>query len=159
MKKERTKVSLSELIDEFVNGDPNADTRDIAEKVLARLMRDRDSAMQFLLPLVAHAITTRWRIAMLRTERASVLEPGPADPTADRQAFLAERFYVPDVGFVTWEEATVAHHEARIEFLSKKIVGLEQTVARHQEAIELIQAAGRAKNLRDVYTRKQRKAS
>lgn len=153
-------VSLHDLIEEFVGDDDEPDAHHVARMVLARLVQDQETAVRLLTPLVTAAVTNRWRIATARVEKVSALVSGPiADPMADRQAFLAERFYVPDVGLVTWEEATVAHHEARIAFLSKQIDGMVQTVTRHQEAVSLIRGTRRAKNLRDVYQRQARQAS
>lgn len=51
---------------------------------------------------------------------------------------------------VLWGEATVADHEARIEYLTKHVTGLQRTIGRHEEAVALIRSKRRAKCLNDL---------
>lgn len=122
----------------------------LAMAVLEDLMNDREALDAVVLPALRHEIRRYLRVLTLQTEKDSIVGKPPADPAADRMAFLNERFFVPGIGFITWAEATVAHHEARIAYLNTKIYGIQETANRHLEAIKQIEAAG-AKTLGEVH--------
>lgn len=60
----------------------------------------------------------------------------------DFRALLLQRFALGDGTVVTWERALVEQHEMRIAMLERMSVGIAQTIARHRQAIELIQEGG-----------------
>lgn len=68
-----------------------------------------------------------------------------------RAELLASSFAVDGKrGRVLWGEATVADHEARIAYLTTKLVGLRTTISKHEEAVALIKSKRRAKCLNDL---------
>lgn len=62
-------------------------------------------------------------------------------PEIDRDDYLSHRFYNGD-RYVLWGDATVDDHRGRIDFLSKLRNGIDETIERHQEAIDLLVATG-----------------
>ena len=63
------------------------------------------------------------------------------DPVAARRRALAVAFF-NGKDFVEWGAATVQDHEGRIAYLSRRRDGITATIARHREAIEMIESAG-----------------
>lgn len=66
----------------------------------------------------------------------------PVDPTAARSDFMDKTFTPGDGRRVLWGEATIKDHEMRIDFLAKHRDGIDTTIQRHREAIELLKASG-----------------
>ena len=64
------------------------------------------------------------------------------DPTAERAQLMEQTFSLGDGRRVLWGEATIADHEARIDFLSKKRDGLDDTIQRHRGVVEQLRATG-----------------
>ena len=147
---------FEEEADKYYKAGDEPDLDEIAERIIGRLQnRPKAQLIEAMKPPVRYYLTTLLRARVSYAERNSPLEHmTPADPTADRMAFLSERFYVPNIGFVTWAQATIDHHLLRIEFLQKKIDGLEMTINRHHEAITLIEGA-KVQNLGQVYKPKK----
>ena len=146
-------MSLSEYLERhIVEGDEDLDQ--VASAILEELVTDPDTLYELLLPVLRGYITHYMRVLTLRSEQESLLSDRPtANPTADRMAFLQERFYCgPSIGHVSWAEATIAHHEARIAYQNSKVTGFMEDIARHQEAIKQIKEAG-VRNLGEVYKR------
>ena len=65
-----------------------------------------------------------------------------SDPTGERAALMAESFALGDGRRVLWGEATIADHEARIAMLTKLRGGIDATIERHRQTIELLRTAG-----------------
>jgi hypothetical protein len=148
-------MGLHELIEEHVDsldGDPEL----LAVAIFEEILSDPELLQEIVLPALRAAIRNRLRMLALTAERSSILDAKPgADPAADRLAFLAEKFFVPGVGFVTWAEASIEHHEARIAYLQSKVAGLIDTQERHQRAIIEIKKAG-VKNLGEIHGKRRR---
>lgn len=66
----------------------------------------------------------------------------PVDPVSERQKLLGQSFYTLEYGRVTWGEARVEHHKARVEYLRMQVEGIEDTIDRHRRAVELITLSG-----------------
>lgn len=62
------------------------------------------------------------------------------DDTTDRKAWLAARFTVGGGRWVTWGDATIADHEARIQFLDRYRSGIDRTIGRHSAAVDLLKS-------------------
>lgn len=67
---------------------------------------------------------------------------GSAGSSGDRTSYLSERFATGDGRYVRWGEATVADHTMRVEMLAKLRGGIDATIGRHLEAIELLNTTG-----------------
>lgn len=65
----------------------------------------------------------------------------PVNPTARRSQFLQSTFALPDGRRVTWGEATIQDHEARIAYLSKQQKGIGETIGLHRSVINEIKTA------------------
>lgn len=146
-------MTLSEIIDQyFIDERENID--DVTAEIMQELLKQPDLLVALLHPVLKARIHQHLRIRALNAERDSDLGTSPSvDPTADRNAFLQERFYVPGVGFVTWGAATIAHHQARIDYLMVKVAGIEETAQRHEAAIAEIKKA-KATNLNGARKKK-----
>lgn len=74
------------------------------------------------------------------------------DVSGDKRfAFLRDAFALPDGTFVTWGEATVLDHEARVAMLHKLRDGIERTISKHQSVMaQLVQSKVRCLN--DLYS-------
>jgi hypothetical protein len=152
-------MGLGELIEKHsTTGNEDADY--LTQAIFDDVLRDVDLLNSIVMPALRSAIVHYLRMQALHAEKDSLLDAKPsANPTADRLAFLNERFFVPTIGFVTWAEATVEHHRMRISYLTDKAQGILDTAARHEEAIHQIEAAG-VKNLGQVHKPpRRRKAS
>lgn len=65
----------------------------------------------------------------------------PVVAGSSRSDYLAERFYTGS-RYVTWGEATVEDHQARIVYLETLVAGTRRTIDRHREAVASITEAG-----------------
>lgn len=148
-------MGLAELIEEHVT-ETDGDAELLAMLIFEQIMNDAELLQEVVMPALRHEIRSRLRMLAAAIERDSVLSNAPtANPDADRLAFLAERFYAPPYGFVTWGEATIEQHEARIDYLNKKVNGLVDTISRHDKAIQEIRGAG-VKTLGDIHGKRRR---
>lgn len=142
-------MGLSELILQYESEDPE----ELALAILQDVLNSEDLILEIVVPALRSAIITALRNMAREAEEHSYLSNKPtADPTADRMAFLAEKFYVPGVGFVSWAEATVDHHQMRIDYLNRKVNGLIDTITRHDKAIQEIRKA-KVKNLGELHAK------
>lgn len=150
-------MTLSELMDQFLGDREEEELTAVAEQMLNHLLKNRDLLVELLTPVLRSELHNRLRYRTRQTERNSFLSRKQADPMADRNAFLLERFYVPKVGFVTWADATVDDHRVRIEYLTEKILGITETVERHETAIKQI-TASHVKCLGEFYAQAMRES-
>lgn len=63
-------------------------------------------------------------------------------PSASMRELFNERFSLGSGEVVTWGKATVDQHKLRIEMLGKIRAGIDETIARHREAIRMIESNG-----------------
>lgn len=68
---------------------------------------------------------------------------------SDRQKLLDEGAFLPDGSWVCWGDMTPADHRARANYLRTMAGGYLRTAEKHDEAAEIIEAAG-VECLRDV---------
>ncbi|MCU4183993.1 hypothetical protein K6U06_06450 [Acidiferrimicrobium sp. IK] len=138
------------------HADPFTTDQEIAQAVLADLGGVSRRAAEALLPLVSNAVCTcRRQLAAaaearaFRSERVAsrsgrevVVSAGGYEPdiTALRQV-LAVSFKVAGET-VLWGAATLAQHRDRITEQRARADGIEQDIARHEQAIALIERAG-----------------
>lgn len=66
-------------------------------------------------------------------------------PSVSMRELFNERFSLGGGEVVTWGQATVAQHALRIEMLGKIRAGIDETIARHREAIRMIESHGVAR--------------
>lgn len=145
-------MGLQELIDQHNTDDAD----ELALLIFEEVMQDQELIEQIVMPALRAAVSHHLRMAALNNEKAGLMSGKPtADPNADRLAFLADKFYAPPYGLVTWGEATVEMHQARIDYLNKKVNGLVDTITRHDKAIQEIKDAG-AKNLGEIHGKRRR---
>lgn len=116
-----------------------AEDLDETAEAIVKALRLRPSQAEVLMPLVRDECRRAWRHSATGVER---LGGRRSDPALERKLFLSERFAVGDGRYVTWGEATVADHEARIAMLEALRNGIAESIGRHQRAIEEIAAAG-----------------
>lgn len=120
--------------------------QEVARFVLAEL-GVRGKASDLLVPLVAQETNwvrrIEWRAVEKRAARDLRSALGPTvDVSGARAELLASSFPLGDGRWVTWGEATIADHEARIDFLAKQRDGIVATIGRHADAIDTIKEAG-----------------
>lgn len=134
---------------------PHEDPEVLAERALLKLRKVQiiplvAEHLARLQRLIAHENEVRAFTEVFRRNRGAVAMPMIV-PTNDlfRDLFL-QRFSVGDGREVTWGDATVEDHEARIAFLELQARGLMDTVERHRASIALITAAG-ATCLKEAY--------
>lgn len=145
-------MGLQELIDQHNTDDAD----ELARLIFEEVMSDEELIEQIVMPALRSAVVHHMRLAALNNEKAGLMSGKPtADPTADRLAFLADKFYAPPFGLVTWGEATIEMHQARIDYLNKKVNGLMDTITRHDTAIQDIKMAG-VKNLSEIHGKRRR---
>lgn len=119
--------------------------RTVEEVELARGLLATLSAtgqLDLLLPVLADEVRRVRRAHVLRVERASF---GTDSKVAEGGwlRLLPEGFANPRTGrWITWGNATVEDHEARIGWLTGQIDALGQDVDRHQRAIKVIREHG-----------------
>ena len=115
-----------------------------AEEALGDLGRLSQRARGLLLPILSEAVLMVRRADTRQVERATpVRAVWEGETSVERRRLrLEQTFPLPDGRRVSWLEATVADHLARIEYLRLHIAGVERTIAEHEDAIELIQRLG-----------------
>ena len=137
--------AIYERIRRHLTDDPEADDTTIAGRIMEELrVPARPTAV--LLPVVAASVRLQRRGGTRSSERKAF---GPAqdlesceDRVLARKHLMSTAFPVEQGRFVSWADATVAEHEARIEFLTKLAGGIHATIDRHREAIRLITDGG-----------------
>lgn len=131
--------TLRDLIRE-ADTDPTAEEVELARTLIEALR----SSGQFdlLLPVLADEIRRVRRAHVLRVERATFGPTGGEAAEGGWLRLLPEGFVLPDGRWVTWGEATVEDHEARIGWLTGQMEALGQDVDRHRQAIKVIRQHG-----------------
>ena len=130
---------MSDWLDSFVD---IADNRKAAEAALDDLRLHGQRTRRLLAPILAEALLIRRRSQTRSIERTVPLDSlADRSRVADRRRLLDEHFTVGD-RYVSWGDATIADHEARIAYLRRYIAGLNDTIERHYQAITMIRAAG-----------------
>lgn len=66
----------------------------------------------------------------------------PADPIADRRAYLTKYIRIPGQVDVLWSEATVEQLQVRITYFERRIAGHQRSIDIMKEAIRRIEEAG-----------------
>lgn len=147
-------MKLHEAIEEVIESTPTAAPGDLAQRVLRLVSKDD------LEPLLVEHLTRIQRDRTRETERMTfrklidreftepikmtAVDDEPASLTLSRLA--KERFALSDGTVVDWLKATTDDHLARISYLrsiqARYNQGVNDTVRRHERAIEVIEAAG-----------------
>lgn len=160
-------LSAQELARTFAAHDPSATPDQVALRAISSLgdMAARLIAIELLAREVAQirrgevrvieraatsvAVVRATTRAEARRERVEALTSVVIGVRLDlSRRFLASTFVVNGER-VTWGQATVAQHATRIDRLATQAAGLQDTVARHQEAIRLIEER-HARSLADL---------
>lgn len=131
--------SLRDLIRE-VDTDRTVTDADLARSLIETL-RTRGQ-VDLLLPILTDEIRRVRRHRVLRIERETFGREGGQPAEGGWLRLLPESFALPDGRLVTWGDATVEDHEARLEWLRGQIHALTQDVDRHEQAIKVIREHG-----------------
>ena len=119
--------------------DPDAITASVVAEVLAS-----DNPAALLRPVVSWYTTGHLRSLVRALERHVDLRPSTVEwtnpATEARDRLLKEAVWVPGIGRVPWGKLTIEHHERVIDHYRITIYGYQQTVAKHEEAIQIIKA-------------------
>jgi hypothetical protein len=125
----------------------NRDERDveiITEKVLAAVMQSDDLAGA-LRPLVSNEVRNEMRRLVRSLERKVDLRPSTGEwvnPAMEaRDKLLRESVWVPGPGggHVAWGKLTIQQHQAVIRHYQIASAGFQMGIAKHMEAIQIIQ--------------------
>lgn len=144
--------TLHEIIRQELATHNDANDYDIA--VTIREQMTEDDMLRLLVAEVGHIR----RLRSLSIERKA-FEHSSSTPTTDNMTtqlrrttnistllqfapLYDERFVTARGVWVTWGQATIDDHRARIALLNKQITGIQQTVTQHETAIELIRTQG-----------------
>lgn len=128
--------ALAEVIDRQQTGEPDA----TAAAVFAAL-KCPDKWRDIFYGVVRDECRRRYRTAVHALEGQSSPDTHSSSALGARAAYLAERFY-NGTEYVEWGAATVEDHLARIAYLTTLRDGIDNTIARHEEAITRIASAG-----------------
>lgn len=118
-----------------VDGDPGA-----TALAICKALKLTNSQRELLIVLIEDYCEQMERRRVRSVEFNGPAGKRVADPTGDRAAYLSERFSLGDGTMVRWDEATVADHQARINFLEAMRGGITATIGRHRAAVQLIEA-------------------
>lgn len=146
-------MTLREVLYEEWSKTPDAEAEDVAERVIGSV-RTRGELAALVFPAVRDQAVFVRRGVIRREESAAFSQPAgasprasaePVDPTESRRTLLECATYVDhETGYVMWGELTVDQHEARIDFLERKIWGIARTADRHRLAVKLLTDEGAA---------------
>lgn len=137
-------MTINDLIRQAHEAAPEAEDEDLAEALLAKLTKRE------LLPLLVERVQNIRR-NIVRGIEADAFKALVGDEsrtaavvaTSERfDALFKAGFSLGDGFMRRWGEATVAEHHCRIAFLSGQVDGLNRTIQRHRDAIEVIEGAG-----------------
>lgn len=133
--------SFSQLVAEYAQ--QTDDPVQIASYICRRLQLTQYQ-VAILWPVILDRCRTIDRNNVRRVEQAAKPnKPGKqVNPTAERAALMTQSFALGDGRRVSWGEATIADHEARVAFLSRKRSGLDDTIQRHRGVIDQLKQAG-----------------
>lgn len=143
--------SLREIIMEAWRVTPEAEPEDIAAAVIGSARTRKDLA-ELVFPAVRDQSVFVRRALVRRDESAAFSQLGSdtlerpaddADPIDARRRLLHTTAYAGhDSGYVTWGQMTADQHRERIDFLERKMWGIDRTVRHHRAAVKLIEEAG-----------------
>lgn len=137
-------MSISERIKAICHENPDAGSEDLAARLVEELGQDEIVAM------IAQDIDTYRRNQVRTIEKTAFSQFFDVDRRIDtspetiarlRDVF-AEKFSLGKGLDVEWGKATVDQHRMRIAMLMKLRDGINQTIDRHERAIEIIESAG-----------------
>jgi hypothetical protein len=120
--------------------DRTVEARILAMRLMVKLHTEKRCSL--LVPILAKEIAQMRRRHVRGVEQKVRFTGEASAADGGWLQLLPEGFAIPDGRFVTWAEATVEDHEARIEWLQGQIEALGQDVDRHQQAIKLIREHG-----------------
>lgn len=147
-------MKLQEAIEKVIEDGPTASPSDLAHQVMQLVSKDA------LEPLLVEHLTRVQRDRTRETERMTFrklmdrefgepvcMPSGYDEPASHTLSRLAkERFALADGTVVDWLKATADDHLARISYLrsiqARYNQGVDETVRRHERAIEAIESAG-----------------
>jgi hypothetical protein len=130
---------LYELIEQHATGDPD-ETAAAVFDAMGLPTKWRDVFHR----VVRDECRRRYRSAVRDMEHGhpfSETQEEAAEPMS-RTAFLQSGFSIGGGRHVTWGEATVEDHLARIAYLETFRTGIARTIAKHEQAVADITAAG-----------------
>jgi hypothetical protein len=131
--------SLRDLIREADTDRTVADA-DLARRLLDALMQRGQVGL--LVTILTDEVRRVRRFQVARVERQTFGAQGGEPAEGGWLRLLPESFVLPDGRMVTWGQATVEDHEARIGWLRGQMDALGQDVDRHQQAVKLIREHG-----------------
>lgn len=133
--------TLTMMVRRLVVGSPELTDDSITTLALEECARQPWLFMELLRPLVRAEVVMHRRQQTARHERA-VFTGEAADPIAARRVLALDPLYVPGRARVTWGNATIQDHLARIAYLEAQVEGTVAAIDRHRLAIAEIKAAG-----------------
>lgn len=101
-------------------------------------------AREVLWPIIAAECESIERVRVRRIEQAVTIsrKGREANITGERSALMRETFALGDGRRIEWGKATAEEHQARLDMLAKMRDGLDATMSRHQDAIDLLRSSG-----------------
>lgn len=146
-------TTLYETIRDAAAKNPEASPTEIAKQLLKRLSHEE------LVNLLANEIARFQRndtrgierrvfgkmanlVPLISNERQPLSRRIVSNDLSALQPLLPKRFVLQGGVRVSWAEATTEQHRMRIEFLEKRRDGINTTISQHENAIEIIEAAG-----------------
>jgi hypothetical protein len=154
-------MSVGKLIRELYDAgerDPDVITTAVLDKVLAS-----EDPRDALRSIVSDRVRTETRRLVRGLERSVDLRPSTATwsnpATQARERLLKESVWVPGYGRVAWGQLTIEQHQRVIKYYSIAVAGYQQSIAKHMEAIQIIQQHPGALCLDDCGSRGRTEAS
>lgn len=149
-------ASLRDIIRKWVEFDPKADDRRIADRVLGDLTQGQ--MVELVLPIIGQVRREGARRIEHRVHREFFASLPPRKVSSveerreairhiamrlpDKRDLLKTTFALGDGREVEWGKATVDDHRQRLAMLSSQQDGIGETMLLHEAAIEQIVAAG-----------------
>lgn len=118
---------------------------DLVAQAIATELGLNHGQYEALFPLIRFQCGILHRHVVAGVEKrafSTVQRQGVPVVTSAKAALLDETFPLPDGTRVKWGVATVAQHQARIDYLQGHVDGINNTIERHRSVIREIQAAG-----------------
>ncbi len=129
---------------DWLSGADQIDDPEAATSLLLESAGITGEGADLVRPLVRQEVVNRRRARTRHLERTSMIGLRVvSESVVTQRAKLANEFFVlADGRLVSWAQATVADHEERIAMQLRLIGGIEETIVRHREAIDVISEAG-----------------
>lgn len=144
---------MASVYEALRNATDTFDDDEEAARAVLDAARTRKDVVALVLPLVVaeanHQRRHRSRAVERRVERGGQ-DRDPVDVAKDRGEWLKQQIALGDGRVISWADATVDDHEARIAYLTRLRDGIDRTIQRHRAAVAMIQAAESAKCLGDL---------